>query len=146
MRISGVAMKGIIISGLVILSLATSAFAAKRVYLKDGGVIEAKSVWRAKGKIQVLVNRDTLAEFWASEIDLKKTFPGQRRMGKKQGTAKTTASGEAAATESKSGKNRGLKPQALPKMPERKPESLSSEKEEGTIRKHKREMQEKMNE
>ncbi|HEY3307746.1 MAG TPA: hypothetical protein VGJ93_04780 [Desulfuromonadaceae bacterium] len=139
-------MKRIIVSGLVILSLSTSAFAAQRVYLKDGGVIEAKSVWRAQGKIQVLVNRDTLAEFWPSEIDLKRTFAKHPQGRKKQPKTKTTAPGEAAATENSSGKSGGLKLPALPKMPERNPEMLAPGKDEGAIKKHKREMLERTNE
>lgn len=46
----------------------------KEVYLKDGGVIECQKVWKADGKIMVLVNRDVLLDFSRDEVDLKKTF------------------------------------------------------------------------
>lgn len=47
----------------------------KEVYLKDGGVIDAKSVSRKGNKVFVLVNRDTMVEFTQGEVDLKRTFP-----------------------------------------------------------------------
>lgn len=48
---------------------------AKQVYLKDGGIIDSQSAWRRGDKVFVLVNRDIIAEFDKSEIDLRRTFP-----------------------------------------------------------------------
>jgi hypothetical protein len=47
----------------------------KQVYLKDGGIIDAQSAWQKGGKVFVKVNRDIIAEFDPSEIDLRRTFP-----------------------------------------------------------------------
>ena len=48
---------------------------AKQVYLMDGGIIHGESVWRRENKVFVKVNRDIVADFNASEIDVKRTFP-----------------------------------------------------------------------
>ena len=63
-----------VITGLVLLGLSTPSLAARVVYLKEGGVINAESAWRSQGKVQVLINRDTLATFLPSEVDMKRTF------------------------------------------------------------------------
>ena len=47
----------------------------KQVYLKDGGIIDSQSAWQRGGKVYVLVNRDIIADFDQSEIDLRRTFP-----------------------------------------------------------------------
>jgi hypothetical protein len=47
----------------------------KEVYLKDGGIIDSQSAWRRGDKVFVLVNRDIIADFDQSEIDLRRTFP-----------------------------------------------------------------------
>ncbi len=47
----------------------------REVYLKDGDVIEGQSAWQKGGKVFVKVNRDIVAEFDPSEIDLRRTFP-----------------------------------------------------------------------
>ena len=49
----------------------------KQVYLKDGGIIDSQSAWQRGGKVYVLVNRDIIADFDQSEIDLRRTFPKQ---------------------------------------------------------------------
>jgi hypothetical protein len=63
---------------------ASPALAAQTVYLKEGGKISAQSVWRTKGKVHVLVNRDTLTEFSSAEIDLKRTFARKHRVTKRR--------------------------------------------------------------
>lgn len=76
-------MKKIVLVVLALCVCATPVLASRTVYLKEGGTISAKSVWRTKGKVHVLVNRDTLAEFSASEIDLKRTFSLKRHVPRK---------------------------------------------------------------
>jgi hypothetical protein len=108
--------------------LATPAFAAK-VYLKDGGVIQAKRVWRSGGKVHVLATRHTLTSFEKSEVDLKRTFPKRHRVVKKvtavQPQPKTTAAApvEAAASQKPVEKKPGITINPLPKPPEKTPES-----------------------
>jgi hypothetical protein len=67
-------MKRMMCAVLMAVTLATPAFAAK-LYLKDGGYIKAKRVWRADGRVYVLATRDTLTSFDTSEVNLKRTFP-----------------------------------------------------------------------
>lgn len=69
-----------------------SAASARKVYLKDGAVIECKKAWRSGGKIMVLVNRDVLLDFPTAEVDLKKTFTkkGVGAKGKKKHLKKTS--------------------------------------------------------
>lgn len=63
-----------------------------QVYLKDGGSIDARSVWRQGNKVYVNINRDIVADFAASEIDLRRTFP-------KSGTARHQVTHPAARAE-----------------------------------------------
>jgi hypothetical protein len=67
---------GIVLVALLALwgTVALGAAETRQVYLKDGGVVESQSVWRNDGKVMVLVNRDTLVELAADEVDLKRTF------------------------------------------------------------------------
>lgn len=58
------------------LMLAGSCF-GKQVYLKDGGIIDARSAWRQGHKVFVVVNRDIVVDFNRSEIDLRRTFPNK---------------------------------------------------------------------
>jgi hypothetical protein len=58
----------------ILLAATVHAKTTKEVYLKDGGIIECRKVWRADGKVMVLVNRDTLLDLSKDEVDLKKTF------------------------------------------------------------------------
>ena len=67
-------MRRFLCAALMTAVLATPAFAAK-VYLKEGGIIQAKRVWREGGKVHVLATRHTLTSFEKSEVDLKRTFP-----------------------------------------------------------------------
>jgi hypothetical protein len=55
---------------------------AKTVYLKNGDEIDCLKVWKEGGKINVLVNRDTLIDFTKDEVDLNKTF-GHKPLKKK---------------------------------------------------------------
>jgi len=140
-----------IIAALVVLSLATSSLAAS-VYLKDGGVIKAKSVWSSPGKVHVLINRDTLTEYPPSEIDMKRTFPKRHHAVPRHPRAALPGKGAVGApAQPAPGKTsgKGLSLPSLPslptKLPEMSPPSLGG-KEEGTIRKQKKEMQERLNE
>jgi hypothetical protein len=140
----------IILAGAVLLGLTTPSLAAN-VYLKDGGVIKAKSVWRTKGFVHVLVNRDTLVEFLPQEINMKRTFAIHRHVTGKStaiaaGGAQTATPAETAAPQKSAEKRPGFALPGLPKLPEGKPESITTGGDEGTIRKHKREMLEKANE
>lgn len=51
----------------------TTAFAKVSVYLKDGSELEAQRAWTEGDKVQVLVNRDTLVDLDANEVDLQKS-------------------------------------------------------------------------
>jgi hypothetical protein len=55
---------------------------AKQVYLMDGSIIDAQSAWRRGNKVFVKVNRDIVADFNASEIDLQRTFPTTAKRSK----------------------------------------------------------------
>lgn len=131
---------------LVVCWVATAS--AARVYLKDGSWINAKRVWREKGKVVVLVNRDSITSFTNAEVNLKKTFPPRKKRVKP--TAATAqppvgapaAAGTPAAQAPKEGKRISM-PNLPAKLPEREPPKAG---EEGTIRKQKREMQERLNE
>jgi hypothetical protein len=63
----------------ILLAAASHAKTAKKVYLKDGGIIECQNVWQANGKVMVLVNKYDLVDLSKGEVDLKRTF------GKKTG-------------------------------------------------------------
>ncbi|KAB0668256.1 hypothetical protein F6V30_16485 [Oryzomonas sagensis] len=139
-----------IMTALVLLGLATPSLAAK-VYLKDGGVIGARSVWRSPGKVHVLVNRDTLTEYAPSEVDMKRTFPRRHHVVRRRPHAVIPHKGaaavvptQAAVPQKKTGTGMSL-PSLPTKLPEMSPPSLGG-KEEGTIRKQKKEMQERLNE
>jgi hypothetical protein len=130
--------------------LATPAFAAK-VYLKDGGFIQAKRAWRAGGKVHVLATRHTLTSFEKSEVDLKRTFPKRHRVVKRvaavQSQPKTTTAApvEAAASQKPVEKKPGITINPLPKPPEKTPESPVATGG-GAIKKHKKETSEKSGE
>jgi hypothetical protein len=140
-------MKRIFCAALMATVLATPAFAAK-LYLKDGGVIEAKRVWKGDGRINVLANRDTLTSFAPSEVDLKKTFPKARKHKKKRVVRKKIAAAKpaAAATQQKPGKPAPVSNVApAPAKPAgttvRTPESLlPKSKTVNTIQQRKKEM------
>lgn len=144
----GFAMKRLGFALLIMMVWSASAFAAK-VYLKDGSVIEARKVWRAKEKVVVLLNKQSIAEFSNSEVNLKKTFVKKKRVVKPATAAATAPAQQGAVAQP------GAQPAAQPakadgkkinlptlpnKLPEREPPKAS---EEGTIRKHKKEMAEK---
>jgi hypothetical protein len=146
-------MMRMVITGLMLLGLATpSLAAAKVVYLKDGSVISAKSAWRSQGKVQVLINRDTLATFLPSEIDMKRTFPRRFPATSRHPHAATPQKAEVApagttAPQKVSGKVISLP--SLPSLPAKLPKMAPPSpggKDEGAIRKQKKEMQERLNE
>ncbi len=149
--------KGLLLCCGLVFLFAAPVWAGCNVYLKDGGHITARSAWRAQGKVQVLVNRETLTAFNPEEIDMRRTFRGsnckQRRkvpMKKKVVAShkpKTGASPNSSAepavlspVDSRKGWTDSLP--SLPSMPQRDP-SVFNGKEEGAIRKHKREMAER---
>lgn len=142
-------MKHVLIAGLLLCTVATSAQAAQNVYLKDGGIIRAKAVWRSQGMVHVLVNRDTLTEFAPNELDMKRTFPKHRTLRKKHGArhvTKTAAPRGTAVSPETEQENPGI---SLPKLPDLhlpRPERPASGSDEGSIRKYNREMQERTNE
>lgn len=141
-------MKQLLITAVLLCTCATPSFAAKMVYLKDGSVIKAQKVWRSEGKVHVLVNRDTLADFNNSEVNFKKTFVKKRSaVNKKRQTAALPVAGadaQAAATPQEK-KKTSISLPTMPALPEKSPTALAG-KEEGSIRKHKREMAEKAGE
>ena len=124
---------------------------ASTVYLKDGGRIKAKRVWREKGKVVVLLNRDSITSFAPGEVNLKKTFPPRKKRVKRMvatPAAPITSSGVAApggAPSPGTPTTKGDKKISLPSLPNKLPErSIPQASEEGTIRKQKREMEERM--
>ena len=147
-------MKRFLMAALMTTALATPALAAK-LYLKDGGVIEAKRVWRAHGKVYVLATRDTMTAFEPSEVNLKQTFPHHRRAKRKKVAAvhpvaaKAPAAVPVATLQSPAKKN-GMKLPGLPKLPslpEKTPDSLvPSSGGGGTIKQHKKEMADRIGE
>jgi hypothetical protein len=69
----------------------------KRVYLKDGGIIECRSFGRSNGKITVVVNRDVVLEFNSNEVDLKRTFASRVHREKPKHKHKRAAAGSTGA-------------------------------------------------
>lgn len=140
-------MKTILYAALVSIALATPVSAAK-LYLKDGGFIQALRIWRSDSKVHVLVTRHTQTSFEMSEVDLKRTFGKRHKTMKKQRrndrqAATTPPQGTATAQQPPANKA-GISLPSLPKLPERKPESLvPSSGNGGTIRQHKKEMSER---
>ncbi|MBC8017143.1 MAG: hypothetical protein H7X83_01310 [Verrucomicrobia bacterium] len=138
-------MKRILSAALLAITLATPSFAAK-LYLKEGGVIEAKRVWRADGKVHVLATRHTLTSFEPAEVDLNRTFSKRHRMAKtsvRRGQQVANAAPVQAAVPRKQADKKSRI--ALPTLPERSPESLvPSSGGDGTIRKQKKEMEERL--
>jgi len=143
-------VKRILCAALLTVTLATPAFAAK-VYLKDGGVIQAKSVWRADGKVHVLATRHTMTSFEPAEIDQKRTFVKRRHVRKSiaavvpQAHKSAAAPNGAAVSQKPVKKKSGITLPGLPKLPEKTPDSLvPSSDGGGAIRQHKKEMAEKI--
>lgn len=148
-------MKKLLLVVLAICTSATPVLAARTVYLKDGGTINAKSVWRTRDKVHVLVNRDTLTEFSTAEIDLKRTFSRKhravRRHPRVSGAVQSSKASPAqpAATQTSGSAKPGLKLPSMPDLPKltgKEPGTQAPEGEEGTIRKHKKEMSERAGE
>lgn len=135
---------------LMAVTLVTPAFAAK-VYLKDGGVIQAKKVWREGGKVHVLVTRHTLTSFEKSEINLQRTFPKRHRTTKKvasiapQAQIVSTVIPDVTATTKTPAVAKKII--SLPSLKEMTPDSLvPSSGNIGSIKRHKKEMAEKIDE
>lgn len=147
-------MKRILCAALITASLATPALGA-RLYLKDGGVIQARRVWRSDGKVYVLATRDTMTSFEPYEVNLKRTFPKPKRpraVHRRVGAVRpavTAASpaGEAAAPQKPEEKKRSLRLPNMPTLPSKSPDSLvPSSGSGGTIKRHKKEMAERLGE
>ena len=140
-------MKLLLCAALMSVTLATPAFAAK-LYLKDGGTIEAIRVWRSDGKVHVLATRHTETSFETSEVDMKRTFARHHRAAKKsKRVSRQTASAvpnEATASQKPAEKKAGMSLPSLPNLPDRNPDNLlPSSGSGGTIRQHKKEMAER---
>jgi hypothetical protein len=149
-------MKRTLCSALIATLLATPALGAK-LYLKDGGVIQAKRVWRSNGKVYVLATRDTMTSFEPYEVNLKRTFPKPKRpkvkvVPKRIGAVRPAviaapAVGEIAAPQKPEEKKRSFRFPGIPSLPERSPDSLvPSSGSGGSIKKHKKEMTERLGE
>lgn len=142
-------MKRILSVVLLSATLATPALAAK-LYLKDGGVIQAKRVWRSNGKVHVLATRDTLTTFEPYEVNLKRTFPTRRRVARKpvaavRPVATATTPSQPGTSPQPAEKKPGFKLPNMPKLPEKNPESLvPSSGSGGSIKQHKKEMSERL--
>jgi hypothetical protein len=141
-------MKRILCAVLLAVVLVTPAFAAK-VYLKEGGVIQAKRAWRSGDKVHVLATRHTLTSFEKSEVDLKRTFPKKHRVTKKVATVQpqtaSAAPKEAAEVKKPVNGKVGVTLHSLPKLPEKSPDNLvPSSGATGTIRQQKKDMAEKI--
>jgi hypothetical protein len=122
----------------------TVAAQAAVIYLKGGGQIKAKKIWREKGKVVVLVNRDSITTFANSELNLKKTFPPRKKRVKPAAVTPSAPlqGGSAAAVEQP---DKSEKKFALPSLPHKLPEKdIPKATEEGTLRKQKREMEERL--
>ena len=142
-------MKRILLAALIAVVMATPAFAVN-VYLKDGGVIQAKRAWRAGGKVQVLATRHTLTSFEPCEVDLKRTFVKRHRTVKRISAVPPQAQAAAAAPNGavagpKTAENKaGV---ALPGLPEKSAASPApASGGGGTIRQYNKEKAEKIGE
>lgn len=123
------------------------------VYLKDGGQIKAKRVWRENGKVMVLVNHESITSFASNEINLKKTFPPRKKRVRPQKATQSPAAAPGApaagvtAVQAPEQATKGGKKISLPSLPNKLPErQIPAASEEGTLRKQKREMEERMKE
>jgi hypothetical protein len=147
--------------------LTTPAY-AKNVYLKAGGIIQAKRVWRADGKVYVLATRHTLTSFEPSEVDMKRTFPRRHRVVKKvaavqpqanpatvapkgsaaqpQPKTATAAPKGAAVNQKAADEKAGITIKSLPKLPGKSSDNSAPSSGGGTIKQHKKEMAEKIGE
>lgn len=122
----------------------TVAAQAAVVYLKDGGQIKARKVWREKGKVVVLVTRYSITTFANSELNLKKTFPPHKRRIKPVAVAPSAPvqGGTAVVSDQAVKSNKKF---ALPGLSNKLPEmTIPKGTEEGTLRKQKREMEERL--
>ena len=123
------------------------------VYLKDGGQIKAKRVWRENGKVVVLVNHESITSFASSEVNLKKTFPPRKKRVRPQKATQSPAAAPGVpatgitAVPAPEQPAKGGKKITLPALPNKLPErQIPAGSEEGTLRKQKREMEERMKE
>ena len=141
-------MKRILCTALLAVVLTTPAFAVN-VYLKDGGVIQAKRVWRSGGKVHVLATRHTLTSFENSEVDVKRTFPKKYRVAKKLAAVEvqTASAAPKGAAEVKKPviEKAGVTLHPLPKLPKESSDSLvPASGAGGAIRQQKKDMAEKI--
>jgi Family of unknown function (DUF5684) len=73
----------------IMLFFAAAGYCApqKRVYLKDGSIIECQSFGRSDGKVRVVVNRDVVLNLTRDEVDMKRTFTVHAHKKKHKRTA-----------------------------------------------------------
>ena len=140
-------------SVMVLVLFWTVSSPAALLYLKDGGQIKAKRIWRENGKVVVLVNHESITSFASSEVNLKKTFPPRKKRVRQQkvmpspaaapGTPATGAKMVQVPEQAAKGDRKFTLPSLPNKLPERQ---IPTASEEGTLRKQKREMEERMKE
>ncbi len=144
-------MKNLLYLTAVIVILWVTSASAATVYLKNGGKIKAKSVWKDQGKVFVLIHVDSITSFFESEINLRKTFPPRKKRVKTVNKPKVTIAPTDTQKEppvkpeqpvkSKPKTNFGI---SLPSLPKKLPELAPPKSDgEGTIRKRKKEMEDK---
>lgn len=71
-----------VMMALALMCVFSQAVPAKTVYMKNGDEIDCRNAWVKDGKVNVLINRDTLVDFTRDEVDMNKTF-GQKPPKKK---------------------------------------------------------------
>ncbi len=126
----------------------TISAAAATLYLRDGGTIKAKRIWRENGKVVVLVTRESITSFAASEVNLKKTFPPRHKKKKAEvanAAGKATQPGTPAASPTEPSKT-PKKPAASAPATAGVEREIPHGSEEGAIRKQKRELEDRLNE
>ncbi|MDA8428047.1 MAG: hypothetical protein M0T70_02200 [Geobacteraceae bacterium] len=142
-------MKRILCATLLAMVLAAPAFAAK-LYLKDGGFIQAKRVWRAGGRVYVLATRDTMTSFEPSEVNLKRTFVKRHQRHRvrrhisavlPQAHAIAAAPNGAAANQKEADKKAGI---IIRSMPEQPTDSSTPSRGGGSIKQYRKEMSERL--
>jgi hypothetical protein len=102
---------------------------ARTFYLKNGEEINYQKSWMKNGRIQVLINRDTLVSFAPDEVDMKKTY--------RQGLPKKRVKHHHGKRHKGAlrGHKKGMKPLAAGKTAVRKTAQESSEAKKAIVHK-----------
>lgn len=124
---------------LLLVAFGAASAPAARVYLKDGSWVNARKVWREKGKVVVLVNRDSITAFTSREVNLKKTFPHTR---KRRVRPVATAAIAPASVQSSQMSEKSPQPAVSKGFAEQKPSAGDG----GLLRRQQREMEQRLNE